>query len=205
MSLHHIHVFFLFHFSLSTIIEIECYRKNTVCVEEVFKKGDPVSILAKVTSSDVKEPNSIFLILKNDSLRVLKQTKIEKRHEEIPILLNSISNQNLLICIDNQEEKNVFIELDIKTIDILVKNELAFPENEYKSIDNGLSELSVIMEKSYSYFEQVDQSIRDLEDKNSTFEKFIWIYGLSTMIFVAVFGTVYSIFLKKKVSARKIF
>lgn len=188
----------------SFIIEMETDPQSKTCVSEMFNAGEPISIRAKVTEA-MRDRYSLYLTIENENNGLLAHKKHELESNNTLLTYNNEDEQTLSICVDNFETFSVTVELDIKFRHHLANLDSSPTSSEYTQIENKISDVTDLVQRSYSYFNQNEQLVDQIVKQGSTLENSLVVVSFVTLGLMAGAGLLQITLIKQDLKNKKLF
>ena len=165
------------------LVEMETSPQNKTCISEFFVEGEPISVSVKVLEMEGKK-YSLFVTIENERRALLAHKKYEYDDEKTLLTYNNERDQQITFCIDNFEKYAIYVELDIRYKHHLANLDNAPSVNDYRELDEKLTEIDDIVENSYGYFETNERSIQNVVDQGSYLEGSLTFVGMLSLMFI---------------------
>ena len=186
------------------VVEMETNPQDKTCISEMFKAGEPISVRAKITET-AKPRYAAYVTVENESRVLLAHKKIEIDEDSTLLTYNNELDQSLSICVDNFEAFTIIVELDIRFRHHLANLNETPSVDEYAELDTKLDEVSELVARSHSYFEQNEEFIDDVVDQGSYLESSLNFFGILTIVFIMGSGVLQVLLVRHDMQRKKLF
>ncbi len=190
-------------FSLkSYIVEMEAYSNKKTCISELFKGGQPISFILKVTKIP-ENRYSIYITIETSTRVMLAHKKHDIETNVTNLTFNNESDDDLFICVDNFESYEILVALHFK-----VEHELGLidsaPTNfEFDELNLKLADVKERIDSSYNYFQQNEAFTQKLVEAGQGFEFFMVLVTLITLGSFLTLGFLQIFFIRKDILTKK--
>ena len=186
------------------VVEMETNPTDKTCISEMFKEGEPISIRAKVTETS-KPRYAAYITIENEGRVLLAHKKIEIEEDSTLLTYNNEADQSLSICVDNFESFIIIVELDIRFRHHLANLNESPSVKEYADLDDKLEEVSELVARGQSYFEQNEEFIDEVVEQGSYLESSLSFFGVLAILIIMGSGVFQVLLVRHDMRKKKLF
>lgn len=122
------------------------------CLTEIFEPNEPISIQMQIFEFKKHLPPMVYLSILNNSKKLLGYHKISQEESLTKMVFNNKEDEELHLCVENQTEIVVSLEMEIKFGHLLNNLEKIPTTEHYQELLDNLDQIELKMETAHSYF-----------------------------------------------------